>query len=166
MKNHAFTLIELLVVVLIIGILAAVALPQYQKAVLKARFAQLKVMTHAIANAEEVYYLANNEYSSSFDNLDINTPAFTEASIKTTSESRTFSWGKCWVSNDEWGPRVGCESDLIGISYYEYLKWGIGRGKRECRAKNVDISSAQNALCKADTGHRGDAYSSYISYYY
>ena len=55
-KGHlaAFTLIELLVVVLIIGILAAVALPQYQKAVAKTRTTEAITMLTALINAEEV----------------------------------------------------------------------------------------------------------------
>ncbi len=63
-------MIELLVVVLIIGILAAVALPQYQKAVTKARFATIRTVVENLYQAEEIFYLANGYYQANTDLLD------------------------------------------------------------------------------------------------
>ena len=59
MKNKAFTLIELLVVVLIIGILAAIALPQYEKAVEKSRMAQALAIADALQKAINIHILTN-----------------------------------------------------------------------------------------------------------
>ena len=58
-NKGAFTLMELLVVVLIIGILAAVAVPQYNKAVFKARLAELDVLIDTAEKNIEAYLLAN-----------------------------------------------------------------------------------------------------------
>ena len=69
-----FTLIELLVVVLIIGILSAVALPQYTRAVQKARMAEGFIGLKAIVQASDAYYLANGTRPLDFTELDISFP--------------------------------------------------------------------------------------------
>ena len=66
-----FTLIELLVVVLIIGILAAIALPQYEKAVLKSQAAEGLAMMKSLAPAVEEYVLTTGTLPTSWDNLSI-----------------------------------------------------------------------------------------------
>ena len=72
--RSAFTLIELLVVVLIIGVLTAIALPQYEKSVEKARATEALNTLMTAVKACKVYYLANGEYPTKFEDLDIQMP--------------------------------------------------------------------------------------------
>ena len=66
-----FTLIELLVVVLIIGILAAMALPDYQRATEISRAGSALAFSRAFRDAVDRYYMANGRFPSSPEVLDI-----------------------------------------------------------------------------------------------
>ncbi len=99
MNSRAFTLIELLVVVLIIGILAAIALPQYTKAVEKARLATWMPFVRFIYDAEEAYFLANGTYTDDLEALGIQPPA-----------------SDCThVTNNEYGKFYKCTGYSIGV---------------------------------------------------
>ena len=88
-----FTLIELLVVVLIIGILAAVALPQYQKAVLRSRATQAFVTVKHLKDLEELYFLENGQYTENFEELGAEYPstAFDESNETLTLNNYEFT---------------------------------------------------------------------------
>ena len=98
--KKGFTLIELLVVVLIIGILAAIAVPQYQKAVDKTRMMAVIDMLKTIKEAQEFYYLANGNYATDFSQLDI---SFPQGDLKTSNAiTREYNDGTkywMWVSD-------------------------------------------------------------------
>ena len=60
-QNKGFTLIELLVVVLIIGILASIALPQYKRAVARTHFAETLTIFSTLQKAVDIYTLENGQ---------------------------------------------------------------------------------------------------------
>ena len=81
--NKGFTLIELLVVVLIIGILSAVALPQYTKAVEKSRATEAITLLGNLANAEQIYKMSTGSYTGDLSALDIQLPGVTSTATNT-----------------------------------------------------------------------------------
>ena len=66
-NKKGFTLIELLVVVLILGILAAMAMPQYFKAVERSRMTEAVTLLSNISAAQQRKYLQTNRYSTTYN---------------------------------------------------------------------------------------------------
>ena len=83
--NKGFTLIELLVVVLIIGILSAVALPQYTKAVEKSRATEAMTLLGNLTTAEEVYKMSTGSYTNDLSVLDLQLPGVGSTTTSTVS---------------------------------------------------------------------------------
>ncbi len=119
-KNKAFTLIELLVVVLIIGILAAVALPQYRKAVERSKSAQALALIKTTAQAIESYRLSNGDYPHTFDELPIDIPWPTRAAVmQQVQETR---------ANKDWAIEIQ-DSRSFGYSVNLYITRISGKYK-------------------------------------
>jgi len=141
-----FTLIELLVVVLIIGILAAIALPQYRVAVMKSKFAALKDLTKSLLEAEERYYMVHNDFTNNIGMLDIDIGG----EVSGLAE-RTFTWGKCMVAHYAVGAvYANCTDDRIKLAYQIYPK-NI-EAKTLCVYGGTDTNSTQYKVCKQESG--------------
>ena len=88
-----FTLIELLVVVLIIGILAAMALPQYFKAVERSRMTDAITIMDSVAKAQRRKWMQTNRYADDFRGLDVSPKGATGRSYFTKGDPVTGASG-------------------------------------------------------------------------
>ena len=143
MNKKGFTLIELLVVVLIIGILAAIALPQYRKAVAKAELAQVISATKAIQNAQERFYLAYNDYTTNLQSLDIDWPNNTVT---------------CKLTNDSLGGYSTCYNNNFIILHYYYYQNTNKSNTTECYGKTEQMVTA----CESWTGKTAQSSTNYV----
>jgi len=135
-----FTLIELLVVVLIIGILAAVALPQYKVAVEKARAARMLPLMRTIFEAQKVYYIANGSYASDLTQLDVDLPA--GGSWSTDKKTVTYpEFSLYWCAGCNEGSLQGRPNRTV--SYYIEFH---ASGAKDCWATSSSAIAKQICL--------------------
>lgn len=108
-KKQGFTLIELLVVVLIIGVLAAMALPQYRVAVGMSRASTMYAFMRGVDQAQQAFYMANNRYATTFDSLSVGIPpGFTKTDEKTITKRHM----SCWLMTEHGNQSVSIKCDV------------------------------------------------------
>ena len=149
-----FTLIELLVVILIIGILAAMALPQYFKAVERSRMTEAITIMDSIVKAQRRKFLQTNRYARNFEGLDVSPKGARGNMYSTEGDPRTGAGGNGFTiylmsNNGFTGSRVSTERMVDGFPGHSSLQYKY-RFERYYQSDNVEcygLNQAGKELC-------------------
>ena len=137
-KRVGFTLIELLVVVLIIGILTAVALPQYEAATEKARAAEPLAVLRTVRDAQELYYMANGAYADDLSVLDVQIP------------QNSKYWSYHWSGVSVWASRKTSNPDEVYLLAYRMNESRAdGSASIACGCSGTKGYDYAKRICKA-----------------
>ncbi len=91
MNRKGFTLVEVLIVVIIIGILAAIGIPQFAASIEKAKGGEARAGLGHIQTGEKVYFAENEFYTTNLSDLDISLSQQFWAFTITTPSSTTYT---------------------------------------------------------------------------
>lgn len=148
-KIGGFTLIELLVVVLIIGILAAVAYPQYRFMVLRAETARALPLLKSLRDAQDRYFMANGTYAQKFEDLDIKMPCEEEFNYVNYSTCTLESRSRTYFLYSSGGVRLDIGKDPLQERVYIYYYPESMSPAHVCYAATAPgDNSPGNKLCK------------------
>ena len=155
-KEQGFTLIELLVVIIIIGLLAAIALPSFLGQAQKAKFAEAKMFVGTMSRTQQAYYLEKRVFASNLDSLGLGSGL--------DSSSYTYNILKGSVAGAPMPEQTDSIITNVAVPKFDSLRAFIGitaltnSGNIEtafCKANIIGISQATNARGKMGSGNVG-----------
>lgn len=144
--KKGFTLIELLVVVLVIGILAAIAIPGYQGAVDKSRYSSLMPVAKNIKDAQERMLMVRADYTDRLEDLDIKAPGTINGNTTKDNEGVVYK-----IELSDTHKSIRAESEYMHNAYVIYLSQNTEFAD-DVHCEALTDSARANKLCQSLNG--------------